>query len=73
MIMSIEWNWTFAQYKDYLTRVNFYQRLSLKKKIIKKSNIFVKQYVKTKLKTTYKNRGKYIIISRSDLKEYRRW
>ena len=45
----------------------------MKKKTIKKSNVFAKQYVKTRLKTAYKNRDKYVIISRFDSKEYRRW
>ena len=45
----------------------------MKKEIIKKSNIFVEQYAKIRLEIAYKNRDKYIIISRPDSKEYRRW
>ena len=70
--MSIERDWTFTQHKKYLKRINFYQRFNMKKKTIKKSNVFAKQYVKTRLKTAYKNRDKYVIISRFDSKEYRR-
>ena len=44
MMISIERDWTFTQHKEYLTRVDFYQRLSVKKEVIKKSNVFVKQY-----------------------------
>ena len=51
--------------------MNFYQRFSLKKEIIKKTNIFIKQYVKIRFEVIYKNRDKYVIISRSNLKEYR--
>ena len=34
-------------------------------------NVFVKQYAKTRFEIVYKNRGKYVIISRFNLKEYR--
>ena len=40
--------------------------------MIKKTNIFIKQYAKVKLKIIYKNYNKYVIIFHSDLKEYRR-
>ena len=73
MMMSIERDWTFTQHKKYLTRINFYQRLNVKKEVIKKSNIFVEQYVKARFEAAYKNRDKYVIISRLDSKEYRRW
>ena len=73
MMMSIERDWTFTQHKKYLTRIDFYQRLNVKKKIIKKSNIFAEQYAKTRLEIVYKNRDKYVIISRLNSKEYRRW
>ena len=36
-------------------------------------NVFVKQYIKTRFKITYKNRDKYVIIFHSDSKKYRRW
>ena len=47
-------------------------RLNVKKETIKKSSIFVEQYVKVRLETAYKNRNKYVIISRVDSKESRR-
>ena len=45
----------------------------MKEEIIKKSNVFVEQYAKIRLETAYKNRNKYIIISRFDSEKYRRW
>ena len=72
MMMSTGRDWTFAQHKDYLTRVDFYQRLSLKEEAIKKSDIFAKQYAKARLEAAYKDRGKYAIIPRPDPEEYRR-
>ena len=73
MMMSTERDWTFAQHKNYLTRVDFYQRLSMKKEAIKKSNIFVEQYAKARFEAAHKDRDKYAIISRPDSEEYRRW
>ena len=72
MTMSIGEDWTFAQHKDYLTRVDFYQRLSVEEKAIKKANAFVKQYQLAKFEAADKVRGKYVIIPRLDPKEYRR-
>ena len=72
MMMSIERDWTFTQHKKYLTRINFYQRFNVKKKVIKKSNIFIKQYQLIRLEAADKAR-KYIIILRFDSEEYRRW
>ena len=71
-MISIERDWTFPQHKKYLIRVDFYQRFNLKEKTIKKSNVFAKQYVKARLEVAYKDRGKYAIIPRPDLKEFRR-
>ena len=56
-----------------MTRVDFYQRLNVKKEIIKKSSVFAKQYAKIKFEAAYKDRDKYAIISRFNSKEYRRW
>ena len=71
-MMSIGRDWTFSQHKKYLTRIDFYQRLSVKKEAIKKSNAFVKQYQLIRFEAAGKDR-KYIIIPRSDSEEYRRW
>ena len=72
MMMSTGRDWTFAQHKDYLTRVDFYQRLSVKEETMKKANAFAKQYQLARLEAADKGRGKYAIIPRSDSEEYRR-
>ena len=77
MMMSTERDWTLSQHKEYLTRIDFYQRLNAEEEAQalahQKTNAFAKQYAKTRLEVAYKDRGKYTIISRSDSNEYRRW